>query len=142
MSKTCQNAILYERNCPVSTTFTMVDSGFARCTPRDNSTVIGKNQRRKLEHHEGRWRHWLFLALTVFLLCLVATFVDLKPHVDENFFFSSSDPRAQESDKIDRIFGGEQPVDSGRSCTRYLIAGIHGAPRAIDETARLRPVDR
>ena len=70
----------------------------------------GKIQRRKLEDHEGRWRHWLFLVLTVFLLCLVATVVDLKPHVDENFFFSSSDPRAQESDKINRIFGGDSQL--------------------------------
>jgi uncharacterized protein len=72
--------------------------------------MIAKNQRCKLEHYEGRWRHWLFLALTAFLLGLVATLVDLKPHVDENFFFSSSDPRAQESDRIDRMFGGDSQL--------------------------------
>ncbi|MFZ1972559.1 MAG: MMPL family transporter [Candidatus Acidiferrales bacterium] len=69
-----------------------------------------KKHRRKLEHSGGSWRHWLFLTLTVVLLGLVVTFVDLKPHVDENFFFSSNDPRAQESDKIDRIFGGDSQL--------------------------------
>lgn len=44
------------------------------------------------------------LALTFLLLGLVATFVDLKPQVDENFFFSSNDPQFQQSAKIDRIF--------------------------------------
>jgi hypothetical protein len=34
-------------------------------------------------------RHWLMLALSVILLGLVAFFVDLKPRVDENFFFPS-----------------------------------------------------
>jgi uncharacterized protein len=55
-------------------------------------------------------RHWLYLALTVLLLGLVTAFIDLKPRVDENFFFSSSDPRAQESDKIDRMFGGDSQL--------------------------------
>src|SRR3954468_24502744 len=49
-------------------------------------------------------RHWLMLALTALLFGLVAVFVDLKPQVDENFFFSSNDPQFQESAKIDRIF--------------------------------------
>ena len=41
--------------------------------------------------------HWLMVALTVVLLVLVATFVDLKPVVDENFFFSTSDPGYRQS---------------------------------------------
>ena len=71
---------------------------------------MGKIHHRALQNRQNRWRHWLFLALTVLLLSLVATFVDLKPHVDENFFFSSTNPRAQESDKIDRIFGGDSQL--------------------------------
>ncbi|MGC1629027.1 MAG: MMPL family transporter [Candidatus Acidiferrales bacterium] len=71
---------------------------------------MGNKNRGKSEHSTGSWRHWLLLALTSPLLGLVATFVDLKPHVDENFFFSSNDPRAQESDRIDRMFGGDSQL--------------------------------
>jgi len=52
----------------------------------------------------GRSAHWLMLAVTVVLFGLVATLVDLKPRVDENFFFSSSDPKFQESKKIEELF--------------------------------------
>ncbi len=34
--------------------------------------------------------HWWMLALTVALFVLVAAVVDLKPVVDENFFFATS----------------------------------------------------
>ncbi len=44
------------------------------------------------------------LAFTAVLFVLVSVFVDLKPQVDENFFFSSSDPEYKESAKIDKIF--------------------------------------
>ena len=44
------------------------------------------------------------LALTTILFGLVAFFVDLKPQVEANFFFSPSDPQYHESAKIDRIF--------------------------------------
>ena len=69
-----------------------------------------KKHRRKRDSRGRAWGHWLLLLLTVFLLGLVWTFVDLKPHVDENFFFSSHDPIAQESDKIDRMFGGDSQL--------------------------------
>ena len=72
--------------------------------------MIGKKHRRDVESHGYAWAHWLFLGLTVVLLGLVAKFVDLKPHIDENFFFSSHDPIAQESDKIDRMFGGDSQL--------------------------------
>src|SRR5258707_10286154 len=48
--------------------------------------------------------HWLMLGLTAVLLVLVATFVDLKPVVDENFFFSTSDPQFRQSKKIEQHF--------------------------------------
>jgi uncharacterized protein len=58
-------------------------------------------------------RHWLMLAFAATLFGLVATLVDLKPQVSENFFFSSNDPRFQESAKIDRIFpSGSQLIIS------------------------------
>ncbi len=58
-------------------------------------------------------RHWLMLGLTGILFGLVAAFVDLKPQVDENFFFSSNDPQFHESAKIDRMFpSGSQLIIS------------------------------
>ena len=52
------------------------------------------------------WRvaPWAVLVLTALLFAAVARYVDLKPHVDENFFFSSSDPSVGESRKIDQRF--------------------------------------
>src|SRR4051812_47087518 len=52
------------------------------------------------------WRgaHWWMFLVTVVLFGLVATMVDLKPQVDENFFFSTSDPSIGQSKKIDQKF--------------------------------------
>jgi uncharacterized integral membrane protein len=36
--------------------------------------------------------HWEMLAVTGVLFVLVIVFVDLNPHVDENFFFATRDP--------------------------------------------------
>jgi len=47
---------------------------------------------------------WLMLGLTALLFGLVARFVNLKPQVDENFFFASSDPQLRQSQKIDQKF--------------------------------------
>src|SRR5689334_13941983 len=47
---------------------------------------------------------WVMLAITILLFVLVALFVDLKPVVDENFFFSTSDPGVQESKKVEQRF--------------------------------------
>ncbi len=48
--------------------------------------------------------HWLLLALTAVWIGLVAGLVDLKPHVDEDFFFSVKDPQFQQSKKIEEGF--------------------------------------
>lgn len=48
--------------------------------------------------------HWWMLLVTAGLFVLVATLVDLKPVVDENFFFSSRDPAVRQSAKIDNRF--------------------------------------
>ena len=48
--------------------------------------------------------HWLMILIGLALFGGVAALVDLKPQVDENFFFSSSDPQFQQSAKIDKIF--------------------------------------
>jgi len=52
----------------------------------------------------------LMLAITGVLFALVATFVDLKPVVDENFFFSTSDPGVQQTKKIERRFPSQPEV--------------------------------
>jgi predicted RND superfamily exporter protein len=48
--------------------------------------------------------HWLMVLIGLALFGAVVAFVDLKPQVEENFFFSSSDPQFQQSAKIDKIF--------------------------------------
>jgi len=44
------------------------------------------------------------------LFVLVAALVDLKPVVDENFFFSTSDPGVQQTKKIERRFPSQPEV--------------------------------
>src|SRR2546423_789715 len=48
--------------------------------------------------------HWWMLALTAGLFAVVAFFVDLKPVVDENFFFSTGDPQFRQTKKIEKQF--------------------------------------
>ena len=59
------------------------------------------------------------------LFVLVAALVDLKPVVEENFFFSTSDPGFQQSKKIDQRFPSQPQVilavsSSDISSPRYL----------------------
>jgi predicted RND superfamily exporter protein len=54
--------------------------------------------------------HWEMLAITVVLFVLVVVFVDLKPVVDENFFFSTSDPGFRQSKKIEQRFPSQPEV--------------------------------
>src|SRR5213076_2569931 len=54
--------------------------------------------------------HWWMLALTVVLFVLVAALVDLRPVVDENFFFSTSDPQFRQSKKIEQRFPSRPEV--------------------------------
>jgi len=54
--------------------------------------------------------HWEMLAITAVLFVLVAVFVDLKPVVDENFFFSTSDPGFGQSKKIEQRFPSQPEV--------------------------------
>ncbi len=65
------------------------------------------------------------LALTGVLFALVATFVDLKPVVDENFFFSTSDPGVRQSKKIEQHFPSQPEMilavsSRNISSARYL----------------------
>jgi predicted RND superfamily exporter protein len=49
-------------------------------------------------------------GLTIFFIFYVPRHIDLKPKVDENFFFSSGDPQFQEDKKISKIFLQEQQI--------------------------------
>jgi len=50
------------------------------------------------------------LAVTGVLFVLVLVFVDLKPVVEENFFFSTSDPGLQQSREIEKKFPSQPEV--------------------------------
>ncbi len=54
--------------------------------------------------------HYWMMGITVLLFCAVALFVDLKPRVDANFFFSSSDPQFRQEARIDKIFPSDDQL--------------------------------
>src|SRR5437763_9635425 len=54
--------------------------------------------------------HWVMLVIVGVLFALVATFVDLKPVVDENFVCLTSDPGVQQTKKIERRFPSQPEV--------------------------------
>src|SRR5256886_3139303 len=89
--------------------------------------------------------HWEMLAFTVVLFVLVAVFVDLKPVVDENFFFSTSDPGFGQSKKIEQRFPSQPEVIlavSSRdiSSPRYLgrIQKLTQQINTIDEVSAVK----
>src|SRR5947208_7809710 len=89
--------------------------------------------------------HWEMLAFTVVLFVLVAVFVDLKPVVDENFFFSTSDPGLGQSKKVEQRFPSQPEVIlavSSReiSSPRYLgrIQKLTQQINAIDEVSAVK----
>lgn len=99
------------------------------------------------------WRiaPWIVLVLTALLFAAVARYVDLKPQVDENFFFSTSDPSMSQSRKIDQRFPSQSQSEliltisaSDIASPRYLekiqritqeVAGIHGVSSVKSLTA-------
>jgi predicted RND superfamily exporter protein len=89
--------------------------------------------------------HWEMLAITAVLFVLVAVFVDLKPVVDENFFFSTSDPGFGQSKKIEQRFPSQPEVilavSSGDiSSPRYLgrIQKLTREVEAIDGASAVK----
>jgi predicted RND superfamily exporter protein len=54
--------------------------------------------------------HWLMLLIAGVLFVLVANLVDLRPVVDQNFFFSTSDPGIQQTKKIEQRFPSQPEV--------------------------------
>ncbi len=47
---------------------------------------------------------WVFLALTILCVFTLLRFVDLTPHVDQEFFFSSEDPHYKADREISNLF--------------------------------------
>lgn len=69
--------------------------------------------------------HWEMLALTAVLFVLVVVFVDLKPRVEENFFFSTSDPGFGQEKRIEQRFPSQPQLilavsSSDISSAQYL----------------------
>src|SRR5438067_12991381 len=71
------------------------------------------------------------LSFTALLFWLVAAFVDLKPVVDENFFFSTRDPQLRETKKIEKQFPSQTEV--------IFAVGSHdiSSPRYLSRIQRL-----
>src|SRR6266700_2170642 len=89
--------------------------------------------------------HWETLGVTVVLFVLVAVFVDLKPAVDENFFFSTSDPGVRESKKVEQRFPSQPQLilavsSQDISTPRYLsrIQRLTQQIEAIDEVSAVK----
>src|SRR5205823_6227649 len=89
--------------------------------------------------------HWEMLAVTAVLFVLVVVFVDLKPVVEENFFFSTSDPGFGQSKKIEQRFPSQPQlvlaVSSGDiSSPRYFerIQKLTREAEAIDGVSAVK----
>jgi predicted RND superfamily exporter protein len=87
------------------------------------------------------WRGapWAVLLITAMLLGLVAAFVDLKPQVDENFFFSTSDPQLGQSRKIDQRF--PSPSELILTVSSPSISSAHYLGRIQKLSERVRGID-
>lgn len=75
--------------------------------------LIRHSNKQGLESRSGLFYFLPFIAwggLTFFSLFFVFRYVDLKPRVDENFFFSTHDPQLQTDHLISKIFSQESQV--------------------------------
>jgi len=60
--------------------------------------------------------HWVMFAVTAALAGMLYLFVDLQPHVGQDFFFDSNDPQLRETKQIrDQFPSGEQLILSAQS---------------------------
>ncbi|PYL99362.1 MAG: hypothetical protein DMF19_12675 [Verrucomicrobia bacterium] len=89
--------------------------------------------------------HWEMLGLTAVLFVIVAVFVDLKPVVDENFFFSTSDPGVQQSKKVEQRFPSQPQLilavsSQDISTPRYLgrIQRLTQQIQTVDEVSTVK----
>ena len=47
---------------------------------------------------------WIFVFLTIISAIVLFKYVNLVPRVDNNFFFSNTDPQFQDENSISRLF--------------------------------------
>ena len=85
------------------------------------------------------WMHWLLLALTAALIGLVAFLVDLKPHVDEDFFFSVKDPQFQQTKKIEASFRNQSELIISVSAPD--ISSEHYLQRIRELAEKIKAID-
>src|SRR5205809_1003041 len=88
--------------------------------------------------------HWEMLGVTAVLFVIVAVFVDLKPAVDENFFFSTGDPGVRESKMVEQRFPSQPQLilevsSQDISSPRYL-SRIQRLTRQIEATDEVSAV--
>jgi predicted RND superfamily exporter protein len=78
----------------------------------------------------GMSTHWEMLAVTIVLFVLVLVCVDLRPVVEENFFFSTSDPGFAQSSKIDQRFPSQPQLV-------LAVSGDIASPRYLGKLQKL-----
>jgi len=86
-----------------------------------------------------RGAHWWMLLITGLLFGLVAAFVDLRPEVDENFFFSTSDPQFRQSKKIEHRF--PSPSELILTISARDISSAHYLSQIQKVTQEVRAID-
>jgi predicted RND superfamily exporter protein len=82
---------------------------------------------------------WWTLLVTAALFGLVAAFVDLRPVVDENFFFSTGDPQVRQTKKIDKRFPSQTQIIFAVASKDISSARFLGRIQRL--TQQLRQVD-
>ena len=85
------------------------------------------------------------VAFTAACIALVAAFVDLTPHVDEDFFFSENDPQFQQSQQVDATFHAQAQLilsvsapDISSQSYRAGIQQLTDKLKAIDGVSGVR----
>lgn len=86
------------------------------------------------------WAHWILVALMFVLIGLVVAFVDLTPHVDEDFFFSTQDPQFQQSQKINELFPSKEQLIL--SVSSPDISSVLYLQRIRQLTEKIRGLDK
>ena len=80
------------------------------------------------------WMHWLMLLLVAVLIWAVGTFVDLTPHVDEDFFFSEKDPQYRQTKEIEQLFPSPAQIIVSVSAPDISTRGYYDSIKALTET--------
>ncbi len=80
-------------------------------------------------------------GLTVFFVFYIFNYVDLKPHVDEHFFFSSNDPQLRTDKLISNIFLRTPELILGAAGDIYSEAYLHKLRDLTDKISSMPEID-